>query len=526
MRFVVLLAMLALALSGAGATAADQKRIVGTPRNDTIPGSRSPDRIDALAGNDVVTGRAGNDILLGRQGNDRLAGNAGNDVLKGNAGNDILRGGGGNDVLKGNAGRDIIRGDAGNDRIDGGAGPDTLAGGGGRDAFLFRSLRQGPDRIVDFAPDEADAIVLGGTLRGAALRYQPLDRNSTQVRVRARRARQFSDLAVLDNVWLPIDVWYGDRQHFGAPGEAQRWVNILGRVATDGLASLSFALNGGPAQPLALGPNGARLEQLGDFNVELDYQDLDPTAADDFVTIRADYQDGTQVTRQVRVAYQAGSRWPQNYTIDWGEVQDLQDAVQVVDGHWAFDATGVRPAVVGYDRVLALGDATWDSYTVRLTITIHSWESEVLGQAIWLGMQWGGHTNDPIPGQIPHAGYVPGATFMLQEPVVVLRPSEFFEDRIPANPQVGRGVDLRAGRTYNILVRNQRIAADRDLTDGLDRRYSIKIWEVGTPEPARFLISQKMVDQEPQGAFYLNAHYVDVTFGDVTVRRVGRGRTD
>jgi hypothetical protein len=69
-------------------------------------------------------------------------------------------------------------------------------------------------------------------------------------------------------------------------------------------------------------------------------------------------------------------------------------------------------------------------------------------------------------------------------------------------------------------VRNQRIASDRDLSDGLDRRYSIKIWEVGTPEPDSFLISQTMIYQEPFGAFYLNSHYVDVTFGDVTVRRL------
>jgi hypothetical protein len=29
-------------------------------------------------------------------------------------------------------------------------------------------------------------------------------------------------------------------------------------------------------------------------------------------------------------------------------------------------------------------------------------------------------------------------------------------------------------------------------------------------------IQYTMLDQEPFGSFYLNAHYVDVTFGDIT----------
>lgn len=519
LRHFALSILVVLVVSGLGTAAADRNTIIGTPRSDTLRGTSGPDLIDGLAGDDVMTGRNGGDTLLGRQGSDRLGGGPANDVLKGNAGNDILRGGGGNDVLKGNAGSDIVRGDAGKDRIDGGAGADTLAGGGGADGFVFTSPRHGIDQILDFSLERDDEILLEGVLRGAALRLEPQGPD-TRVRVRLRRSKEFTDLAVLEGVQLPIEVWYGDQQSFGKPGEAQRWVNILGRVATENLASLSYQLNGGPAQPLAVGPDGFRLEEPGEFNVELDYRDLNPRAADDVVTIRAGYLDGQVFTRDVTVAYDAGHTWPRNYEIDWANVQELQDAVQVVDGQWAFDRQGVRPAVAGYDRVLALGDAAWDSYTVRLTITIHSWESAIQGRAIWLGMQWGGHTDDPIPGVLPHAGYVPGATFMLQDLGVVLRPSEFFEDRIPQNPMVGASVNLQAGRTYNVLVRNQRVAADRNLADGLDRRYSIKVWEEGTPEPANFLISQKMIDQEPFGSFYLNSHYVDVTFGDVTVRRL------
>jgi len=68
-----------------------------------------------------------------------------------------------------------------------------------------------------------------------------------------------------------------------------------------------------------------------------------------------------------------------------------------------------------------------------------------------------------------------------------------------------------------VLIRNERVAADTDLSDGLDRTYSIKVWGIEQAEPADWAIQHTMVDQEPLGSFYLNAHYVDVTFGDLTV---------
>jgi hypothetical protein len=265
---------------------------------------------------------------------------------------------------------------------------------------------------------------------------------------------------------------------------------------------------------LTVGPNGNRLEALGDFNVEIDYAQLDPTAALDVVRIRAVYGDGQNFTHDVTIAYEDGRQWPTDYSIDWAGVTDLQQVVQVVDGLWTFDADGVRPALPGYDRVLALGDVVWDSYEVRLTIAVHdlSVPDAPGGAAIWLGMQWGGHTDNPFGGQ-PHGGYIPGATFMFNGDVVILRPTEFFTSEV--NPRVVQGLPLAEGEVYNVLVRSERVAADTDLSDGLDRTYSVKVWGIDQPEPATFAIQHTMVDQEPFGSFYLNAHYVDVTFGDI-----------
>lgn len=42
-----------------------------------------------------------------------------------------------------------------------------------------------------------------------------------------------------------IDVWYGDHQTFGANGQSQRWVNVLGKVSDpDGITEVTYRLNG------------------------------------------------------------------------------------------------------------------------------------------------------------------------------------------------------------------------------------------------------------------------------------------
>ena len=482
-------------------------RLRGTPDDDLLRGGRDDDEIFGLGGNDHLLGRRGDDIIFGGGGADRIGGGAGNDLLNGGAGPDLINGGPGDDQIRGGFGRD---------RINGGPGADVLSGGRGPDRFIYRALDDALDRITDFDPDQGDELWLAGALTGAAVRMID-DGSDTTVSVRTAATEEFRDLVVLEDFRQPIDVWYGDQQQFGDPGEAQRWVNILGNVATPGLSALTYSLNGGPEQVLTVGPNGNRLAESGDFNVEIDYRQLDPSAADDVVSIRASYQGGQVFTHDVTIDYEGGRDWPTDYGIDWAQVTDLQDVVQVVDGLWTFDADGVRPALPGYDRVLAVGETTWDSYEVGLTLATHDLSSAATGGAVWFGMQWGGHTDNPFGGQ-PLGGYIPGATFMLNGAAVILRGSDFLPTE--QNPRIAQGLPLSEGEVYNILIRNERVAADTDLSDGLDRTYSIKIWGAGMAEPANWAIQFTMVDQEAFGSFYLNAHFVDVTFGDIAFREL------
>ncbi len=513
----------------------------GTQVNDTLRGGVGDDHLFGLAGADALYGGAGADEIRGGPGNDQLVGNIGNDQLFGDANNDRLFGGGGNDQLHGGLGNDWLYGGPGADRLwgdvgadhlfggigndwlFGGPGPDVLTGGPGPDRFVYSAAGQGLDRITDFHPEQGDTLRLNGALAGASVRMVD-DGTSTTVQVRTTAADGYTALALLQGHREPIDVWYGDHQHFGDPGEAQRWVNVLGTVATTGLASLGYTLNGGPEHALAIGADTTRLVGPGDFNVEIDYNQLNPSAVDDVVSLIARYGNGEAFTRDVAIDYQGGHHWPTTYSIDWAQVTDLQAAVQVVDGLWSHDASGVRPAVQGYDRVLAIGDSSWDSYEVKLSIAMHDLHTvDPRGQdggGILLGLQWNGHTSVPVGGDVsPHLGWIPSGAFLFNGASAILHPTEWFPQfNGNQNPIVNHPLALQEGHTYNFVIDSQRLAADTDPSDGIDRLYSLKVWEQGAAAPTTPQIHQIMVDQVPHGGIYLNAHYFDVTFGNLTVK--------
>ena len=143
-----------------------------------------------------------------------------------------------------------------------------------------------------------------------------------------------------------IDVWNGLSQTFGSIGQPQRWVNVLGNVSDpDGLSDLTFSLNGELDRPLSVGPF-RRLENAGDFNVEIDYAELlDGT---NYIDITAVDGLGNVSIETVIVEYEAGNVWPLSYEIAWDSVAEVTDVAQVVDGKWEIVDGQLRPAELGY----------------------------------------------------------------------------------------------------------------------------------------------------------------------------------
>jgi regulation of enolase protein 1 (concanavalin A-like superfamily) len=310
----------------------------------------------------------------------------------------------------------------------------------------------------------------------------------------------------------PIQVWYGTEQTFGSPGEGQDWVNILGNVDTSQVTALSYTLNGGAARSLSIGPDTRRLEKEGDFNVDIAYSELDGSPADDVVRLQATLADGSVATKDVTISYTDGASWPADYAIDWETVDELQDAVQVVDGLWSFDSIGARPVETGYDRLLAIGDRTWDNYEATVNVTMNDIQAVDpifgLSGAFGLGMLWNGHTDTPLSGWQPKTGYIPIAAFTFRNDELETHASNWVT-KLDVSPFV-----LEQGTTYEMKFRVEQI-------DLIDRLYSIKIWESGTPEPDAWYVQAVEQFTDPMtGAFAPFVHYWDVTIGDLDIQEI------
>ncbi len=327
---------------------------------------------------------------------------------------------------------------------------------------------------------------------------------------------QTSTANVIVKVGSPINVWYGTTQTFGLPGEAQTWINILGNVQKANLAKLTYSLNGGPDVQLTVGPF-RRLENEGDFNIDIAYADLDGSAADDIVTIKATLNSGQVITQDVVIDYESGNDWSSNYSIDWSKVTNIQDVVQVVDGLWSISAAGARPVETGYDRLLAIGDKTWDNYLASFTLTFHDVTSVdpsgENGGGFGFGMLWNGHGDDFMPGNQPKLGFNDAAYFFRgpfawNTSMDLHQYGDWFST-IASGPGF-----FEVDKTYEFRIAVEQVGA-------YNRQFSYKAWEVGANEPTNWQIQATQTFDTPvTGAFAFIPHYWDFTLGNVQVSEI------
>jgi len=317
-----------------------------------------------------------------------------------------------------------------------------------------------------------------------------------------------------------IDTWYGNVQNFGEIGLAQRWVNILGNVSDpDGVQSLTYSLDGGTTEfALAVGPDGRRLNDAGDFNAEIDFADL-ANGPNDVLIKAKDLLNN--VTEETVTVNKSNNVWPIPYSIDWSLETNIQDVAQIVDGLWTIDTDGVRSIQPGYDRIIAIGDVSWTDYEVSIPITFHSIDPDAfnpdlypysVGPGIGVMLRWQGHVD--ADGSQPNWGWwvIGGSSWY-----------EFYEDSQGDLSLSGAGFNspdpysrtLDFDVSYIWKMRVQTIDSEGSL-------YSFKLWDDSQePEPQGWQMAG-MVDLESEdylatGSFLVIAHHVDATFGDVTV---------
>lgn len=339
-----------------------------------------------------------------------------------------------------------------------------------------------------------------------------------QVRVTAKDAaenstasgnRTFTTAAMPDGP--EILVWYGDEQTFGAQAQSQEWVNVLGNVShPDGISALSYRIGSGASRPLSIGPDNRRLQDPGDFNIDIPFDALNAGA--NSVAITAVATDGTQATEMVTVHVDDDSL-SLPHTVAWSGASPLLAQAQPVDGHWAAANGSVRTLQEGYDRVLAIGDTDWTNYEVTVPMTVHSFGpgaySHLSGAPlIGLGMRWRGHTQVGTE-QPAWAWYPVGAYAWYRFHESGGRIELTGNNGSPVKQGTRNTIPFTFGRTFILKVRVQ------DLAQGA--RYSMKLWQQGTTEPANWMLTIDDADTQDSGAVALIAHQMDATFGNVQV---------
>ena len=315
-----------------------------------------------------------------------------------------------------------------------------------------------------------------------------------------------------------IDIWYGDRQHFGQRGLCQRWINVLGRVDPNRIALLEYSLNGSSPWPLAIGPDGHRLACPGDFNAEIDSADL--RAGDNQVAIAAVDKNGKREVREVTVVFTGEQTNPLPCRIEWARVRSIHEVAQVTDGKWALTPAGVRVLEPYYDRVIGLGDRRWTDYELATTVTFHDLRVPRAAQGdaganvihAALAVRWPGHDDD---GRQPRVKWYPlGATAEFR-----VNPSwKQCSWRILGGGKICVEADHRRDiELESPSAMKHRVGGNPDGS----ARYSVKLWPAGEPEPGTWDLE---LDKHPgdvqNGGALLIAHYTEVTFGDVTVTPV------
>jgi hypothetical protein len=307
-----------------------------------------------------------------------------------------------------------------------------------------------------------------------------------------------------------VDIWYGNNQTFGVVGIPQTWINVLGNAYdSDGIQSLTYSLNNGPEFDLSLGWDGYRLDEDGDFNIEIAFSSLQPGSNQ--VLIRAVDMFDNETAELVTVNFDQGNTWPLAYSIDWSTVGTIEEVAQVVDGKWELTPQGIRSSQVGYDRLVAIGDMAWENYEATLPITINAIEpyydypSNNPGLGILL--RWQGHKSDSFQ---PHRQWWPLGLLGMHRwyengsQILVL-----YGDQSDVIGSTG-AMPLYTGNTYMWKIRCETVASVS--------YYKLKIWLQGDPEPVSWTVEgTESNDQQTTGSLAFVAHHVDATFGNISI---------
>ncbi len=324
----------------------------------------------------------------------------------------------------------------------------------------------------------------------------------------------YEKAAAADAINTPaVDFWYGDTQSFGHLGNPQNWVNLVGNIsfAQGSDLTIEYSLNGASSKRLVVGPDNRRLIGAGDFNIGIDYSDLNEGA--NLVHIAVSKNGEQLASKTATINYTSGRTWPFPYYADWGQLSSIQnvgDIAQVVDGLWELEPEGIRVVQSGYDLTIAIGDESWPS-DYEVTVPFIAYEAF---SGIGFAIGWQGHTgtqNPPKEWPLQSLAWLRGAKNGNPPSLEILTYGGLIEwEVIQPDTQFIRPVS-----NSNYYLKGTLKARSVALANsGLSRTY-VKFWQDGESEPNDWMISADVPTRK--GSVLLVAYNVDMTFGNVSV---------
>ena len=323
-----------------------------------------------------------------------------------------------------------------------------------------------------------------------------------------------------------IDDWGGPNSNysFGQLGSnSARWVNILGHVSgASTINSLTYSLNSQTAQTLSMGDDDRRLQDVGDFNVDIEYLELNDGA--NTLDITAVDTLGNSTTNSLAINYESNNIWPLPYSVDWSTATSIEDVSQIVDGSWFLENNGVRTTQLGYDRILSIGDITWYDYEATVSVTLHGIDSTCFtdiannpcngGALLGLLARWQGH--HPTDNNQPSYEWKPLGSLGVYT-------WNYNRSDLTVVPGLvlfgGDGSIIADDKSAAFPIGVPQFMKIRAETVGGQHEYKLKLWEQGQTEPSQWNLEavQSLTESFGNGSLLLIAHHADVTFGNVSV---------
>lgn len=324
----------------------------------------------------------------------------------------------------------------------------------------------------------------------------------------------------------PIQIWYGVEQEFGQNGLAQNWINILGTVwKHQSNDKLSYQLDGGVFIPLTVGKTKRRLVRTGDFNIDIEalplLEKIPPGGSSQHeILIKLTRASRPPVQKTVAFTLHRPEHIPEYQQVDFSNVSNLQQTLQITDGAWAIHQDRLHAVIPGYDRIIALGSRDWRDMEVEFDVEILAideagFEAPSNGPGLGVVLRWQGH-HDWNKAQ-PAIGWWPfGAIGMFrwrpnwQEPRFIIMGNKA---KLLAFDETGQGI--LPEKKYRIKM--------QVITESDNRsKYRLKYWQTDMVEPVEWLLeAYGDEDDLKQGGVAIIAHHLLISIGKIKVKRLG-----